>query len=100
MAFEQEIDSIRIKINQYKSEGKKLFAGSSFQTHSIPMLHILAQIDNTIPIYFLNTGYLFPQTIEYKDKIAQAFGINVIDLKSPTPRNILPDWAFSSQAGT
>ncbi|MCB0507528.1 MAG: phosphoadenylyl-sulfate reductase [Bacteroidetes bacterium] len=91
MAFEQEIDSIRIKINQYKSEGKKLFAGSSFQTHSIPMLHILAQIDNTIPIYFLNTGYLFPQTIEYKDKIAQAFGINVIDLKSPTPRNMQKD---------
>lgn len=91
MAFEAEIALIRNKIEGYKKEGKTLFAGSSFQTHSIPMLHILSTIDKDIPVYFLNTGYLFPQTIEYKDQIAAQFGIKVIDLKSSTPRNMQKD---------
>ena len=91
MAFEQEINVIRQKIESYKNEGKSLFASSSFQTHSIPMLHIIAQIDTSIPIYFLNTGYLFPQTIEYKDELANLYGLNVIDQKSSTPRNMQKD---------
>ena len=91
MSFETEIDSIRTKLEAYKAEGNLMFAGSSFQTHSIPMLHILSLIDTTIPIYFLNTGYLFPQTIEYKNQIAELFGIKVIDLKSSTPRNMQKD---------
>lgn len=91
MAFEQEIDIIRTKIEAYSKEGKTLFASSSFQTHSIPMLHIISVIDKTIPIYFLNTGYLFPQTIEYKDQIAELFDLKVIDTKSSTPRNMQKD---------
>lgn len=91
MAFEAEIEKIQTKISAYKKDGKKLFASSSFQTHSIPMLHILSIVDNTIPIYFLNTGYLFPQTIEYKDEIARLFNIQVIDQKSATPRYMQKD---------
>jgi len=51
------------------------------------MLHILSQIDNTIPIYFVNTGYLFPETIEYKDLIAEQFGLTVIDVKPLIPKS-------------
>ncbi len=91
MTFEAEIDTIRKKIETYRKEGKSMFAGSSFQTHSIPMLHIISVIDNTIPVYFLNTGDLFPQTIEYKDEIAALFGIKVLDVKSSTPRNMQKD---------
>lgn len=91
MAFVEEIDKIAAKLESYKKEGKRLFAGSSFQTHSIPMLHILSLIDKSIPIYFLNTGYLFPQTIVYKNLIAEKFGIKVIDLKSSTSRHMQKD---------
>lgn len=93
MDFSADIEKIREKVAAYRAAGKTLFASSSFQTHSMPMLHILAQVDNTIPVYFLNTGYLFPQTIEYKDIIAAQFGLNVIDLKSPTPRNMQKDYS-------
>lgn len=91
MQFEEEIQVIREKITAYRAAGKTMFAGSSFQTHSIPMLHILAQIDNTIPVYFLNTGYLFPQTISYKNEIAELFGIKVVDVLSSTPRHMQKD---------
>lgn len=82
-----EIEQIRFKINQYNQEGKKLFASSSFQTHSIPMLHILSSIDKSIPIYFINTGFHFPETIEFRDKIADMFNLKLIDLNSIIPKN-------------
>jgi phosphoadenosine phosphosulfate reductase len=63
-----------------------MFTTSSFQTHSLVMLHILSKIDPTIPVYFINTGYLFPETISFKDQIAAKFGLNIIDLKPVTPK--------------
>lgn len=93
MEFREETERIRQRIVAYQAAGKTLFASSSFQTHSIPMLHLLSEIDRSIPVYFLNTGYLFPQTIAYKDQIAERFGLKVIDLKSSTPRNMQKDYS-------
>ena len=83
MRFEE----FKEKIEEYKSRGLKLFATSSFQTHSIVMLHLLSKIDKNIPVYFINTGYLFPETIEYKDTIAELFGLNVIDTYPLIPKS-------------
>ncbi len=84
MTYEQ----IEEKISQYQKEGKKLFTTSSFQTHSLVMLHMLSQIDKSIPVYFLNTGYLFPETITFRDEIGEQFGLTIIDLKPSTPKCI------------
>lgn len=82
MTYEQ----IEGKITQYKREGKKIFTTSSFQTHSLVMLHILSRIDRSIPVYFINTGYLFPETIAFRDEIAEQFGLTIVDLKPNTPK--------------
>ena len=82
-----KFEEFKAKIEEYKSRGLKLFATSSFQTHSIVMLHLLSKIDRSIPVYFINTGYLFPETIEYKDKIADLFGLNVIDTYPLIPKS-------------
>ncbi len=87
MKFEQ----IEEKIIAYKKEGKKLFTTSSFQTHSIALLHILSRIDNSIPIYCLNTGYLFPKTLAYRDDIAKLLNLNVINLSSCVPKSMQRD---------
>ena len=81
-----EISEIKAKLESYKAEGKKMFTTSSFQTHSLVMLHILSRIDNTIPVYFLNTGYHFPETVSFKDQVTEAFGLNVIETRSSVPR--------------
>lgn len=81
-----EIPQIKKKITEYTSAGKKLFTTSSFQTHSIPMLHIISQIDQTIPVYFINTGYLFPETVSFRDEIAERLGLTIVDLKPNTPK--------------
>lgn len=64
----------------------RMFTTSSFQTHSLVMLHVLSEVDPTIPVYFINTGYLFPETLSFRDRIAEEFGLNVLDLKPNTPK--------------
>ncbi len=82
-----KFDEIKQRIQKYEQEGKKLFATSSFQTHSIVLLHIISRINPKIPIYFINTGFLFPDTIKYKDQLAKEFGLNIIDAKSSVPKS-------------
>ncbi len=78
--------AIEKKIREYREQGKRLFTTSSFQTHSLVMLHIISKVDNTIPVYFINTGYLFPETVAFKDRVANEFGLTVVDLKPGTPK--------------
>ncbi len=81
-----EFEAIAEKISHYQAQGKSLFTSSSFQTHSLVMLHILSRIDSSIPIYFINTGYLFPETIAFKDEVAAQFGLTIHEVKSSTPK--------------
>lgn len=87
MNFEQ----IKSKIEGYLNLGKSIFTSSSFQTHSIPLLHMISRIDPSIPVYFLNTGYHFPQTIEFRDHIAELLNLNLVNLKPDTPKNMQLD---------
>ena len=77
---------IRDKLAEYKRENKKSFISSSFQTHSIPLLHIISRLQPEIPVYFLNTGFHFPETITFRHEIAERFGLNVIDVESPVSK--------------
>ncbi len=86
-----EIAQIREKIESYKSQGLQLFSTSSFQTHSVVLLHIVSQIDRSIPIYFINTGFHFPETIVYRNMITELLGLNLQDLYSQTSRHLQKD---------
>jgi phosphoadenosine phosphosulfate reductase len=87
MNFEQ----IAGKIADYKDEGKTLFTSSSFQSHSLVMLHMLSRIDRTIPVYFINTGYHFPETMKFRDHVTDLFGLNTIDVKSEVSKHMQRD---------
>ena len=80
--IQRKIAGIEAFLENYRKEGKKMFVTSSFQSHSLPMLHILSRIDKTIPVYFLNTGFHFAETLMFKDEVAKAFDLNLIELKS------------------
>lgn len=86
-----DIESIKFKINEYNQKYLKIFTTSSFQTHSIVLLHILSKIDNSIPVYFINTGYHFPETIAFRDQLAEMFKLNLKDVSSFTPRHMQKD---------
>ena len=40
----------------------------SFGTESAIILHMISKIDTKFPIFLLNTHFLFPETIAYKNK--------------------------------
>ena len=81
-----EIKEIKSQITKYQQAGKRIFTTSSFQTHSLVLLHIIKKISPEIPVYFINTGYLFPETVRFKDQITDLFQLTVIDLKPATPK--------------
>ncbi len=83
-----QIKKIEDKIINYKESGMRLFATSSFQTNSVVLLHVLSRTDPGIPIYFINTGFHFPETIWYKDEITRRLKIRVIDLLPHVPKNM------------
>ncbi len=82
-----DISAIKKQLRAFREEGKRVFATSSFQTQSVPLLHILSRVDRDIPVYFLNTGYLFPETIRFKDRIRDDFGLNIIPLYPTVPKS-------------
>jgi phosphoadenosine phosphosulfate reductase len=84
-------EEIATRIQAYQEKGLRLFTTSSFQTHSIVLLHILSEIDKSIPVYFLNTGYHFPETLAYRDHITDLLGLNLKIVSSPTPRHLQKD---------
>ena len=53
---------------------------SSFQTQSMPLLHMISQIAPDIPIFFINTGYHFWETLTFREKLAEEWKLNIVDL--------------------
>lgn len=86
-----DLQVIKKHIEDYQASGKRLFTTSSFQTHSIVMLHLISRIDKSIPVFCINTGFLFPETIAYKDQVANEFGLTVTDIKPDVPKIIQKD---------
>ncbi len=84
--FEQLTEDIRQDLDAYKARGLKIFASSSLQTNSMPLLHIISQVAPEIPIYFLNTGYHFPETLAFRQQVKDLLGLNIMDLFSAVPK--------------
>jgi phosphoadenosine phosphosulfate reductase len=53
---------------------------SSFQTQSMPLLHMATQIRRDLLIFFLDTGYHFWDTLIFRERIASEWKLNVLDL--------------------
>ena len=85
------IKGIHNQLRQFKSEKKKLFATTSLQSHSIVLLHILADFDKSIPVFFINTGYHFPETMMFKSMVAEKLGISIHTLESPVSKHLQKD---------
>lgn len=83
---ELRVKEIKKRVIDYQKAGKRIFTTSSFQSHSIVLLHILSRIDRTIPVFFINTGYHFTETIEFRDQITELLGLNTQDVKPTTPK--------------
>jgi phosphoadenosine phosphosulfate reductase len=56
---------------------------SSFGTESAALLKVMADVDPAIPVIFLDTGYLFAETLDYRDTLINRLGLR--DVRSIKP---------------
>ncbi|WP_428149754.1 phosphoadenylyl-sulfate reductase [Brevundimonas sp.] len=56
---------------------------SSFGAESAVLLSLVARIDPTTPIVFIDTGMHFLQTLSYRDLLARHFGLTDIRIATP-----------------
>lgn len=84
--LEARADKIVEQLHAYLDAGKKVFTTSSFQSQSLPLLHMISRVDRDIPVYYTNTGFLFAQTIRFADQLADQLGLNVIALRPEVPK--------------
>lgn len=62
-----------------RAPGRACFT-CSFQAEDVAVLHLLRQQNPAIPVLFLETGYHFPETYEYRDRLAGEWGLNLVNL--------------------
>jgi len=56
---------------------------SSFGTESAALLKVMADVDPAIPVIFLDTGWLFEETLAYRDTLVATLGLT--DARSIKP---------------
>jgi len=62
---------------------------SSFQAEDMVVLHLVRDFVPDVPVVFLETGYHFPETLEYRDRMSAAWGLNLI--------NVFPEHTVAEQ---
>ncbi len=56
---------------------------SSFGAESAALLHLVASVDPTVAVLFLDTGKHFPETIAYRDTLAERLGLRNLRILTP-----------------
>jgi phosphoadenosine phosphosulfate reductase len=62
---------------------ERLAMVSSFGTEAAALLKIMADVDPAIPVIFLDTGWLFEETLAYRDMLIAVLGLR--DVRSIKP---------------
>ena len=77
---EQPEPILRWAINEFRP---RIAVSSSFQTESIVLLHMISKIDPNLKVLFLETGWHFKETLDFKKKVIAQLGLtNVVELKA------------------
>jgi phosphoadenosine phosphosulfate reductase len=79
------------KILQWAWEtfGPDIAASSSFQTQSVPLLHLISQICPDMPVIFLDTELHFPETLAFRDELQQHFRLKLVVVQPRIQRSEL-----------
>ncbi|MEM9339199.1 MAG: phosphoadenylyl-sulfate reductase [Bacteroidota bacterium] len=67
----------------YEFDPERILVTSSFGSTAAILLHMISKVAPGHPIYFVNTGYMFEETLAYKKAMVEQLGLNVIDKGAP-----------------
>ena len=66
----------------------KIAMVSSFGAESVALLHLLAVIDNTTPVLFIDTRLLFTETLVYQIEVSERLGLKDVRILQPSKDRI------------
>ncbi len=66
----------------------RLAVVSSFGADSAMLLALVAEIDRSVPVLFLETGMHFPQTLAYRDALIERLGLTDVRDIRPDPAQV------------
>ena len=61
----------------------KIAMVSSFGAESVALLHMVSVIDRSVPVLFLDTEMLFPETLAYQREVADVLGLSDVRVLTP-----------------
>lgn len=71
----EQLDAIGRVAWAWDRFGEDLVVSTSFGLQSAVMLHLVSKVNKEIPIIFVDTGYLFPETYQYAETLCEKLGI-------------------------
>lgn len=86
---ENRVSEAQQFLRQHLEQAAGVCVTSSFQAEDVVLLHMVREILPRVPVLFLETGYHFPETLAYRDRIAAEWDLNLI--------NIVPQQTVSDQ---
>lgn len=66
----------------WTAENRRVVATSSFQTQSVPLLHMLSAF-HQVEVALIDTGYLFPETYSFARELQARLGFRLEVVRSP-----------------
>ncbi len=91
MAIDLDVDELNAEFGEAAPEAilrwswenlqPDLALSSSFQTQSVPLLHLVSRACPAMPVLFLDTGFHFAETLRFRDELTALLGLNVRNLK-------------------
>jgi len=79
-----KLDALRQKLADSLIGKGDICLTCSFQAEGVLLARLASQIDPSIPVLFVDTGYHFREVYAYRDRIAREFRLNLINLLPET----------------
>lgn len=78
----QPWDLLQYALERYAS---RIVLACSFGAEDVAVLDMIHRIDPTVPLFYLDTDFLFPETLEVRDRLIARYGLKpgqIIQVKS------------------
>lgn len=85
------LKELSVNLNKFVKEERRIYATSSFQTQSVPLLHILSTHYKQVKIIFIDTGFLFPETYQFQNSLKELLNLEIITLNSKISKHLQID---------
>jgi len=72
-----EADALEVVRWAAETFGERTLLTSSFGAQSAVMLHLVTRVQPDVPVLWIDTGYLFPETYRFADELTQRLKLNL-----------------------